>query len=247
MKKNDVLDLIRCTMEDHIKEGRNCGINGLSTSFRIKDNDDQWFVITVADDDGAGGIPQSVKTRMHSNVCDRLCFRYAEHLEEGDALGGLFEAADGETGPLIYEHLSTGLNLLEDKVLDDTDKNPNRDDEILDVLYKLALRAVVFMVELDNESAVAKPDAFRDICLGLNHLYDAKNQDYGDAFAKSLEKYGLTMTCIRLADKLSRFKALAVDRKEQKVNDESIRDTLMDFANYTILTLVELLLKIECV
>ena len=44
---------------------------------------------------------------------------------------------------------------------------------------------------------------------------------------------------IRLGDKFSRFKTLSRSG-EQKVNDESIRDTLIDLANYAIMTVLEM-------
>lgn len=48
----------------------------------------------------------------------------------------------------------------------------------------------------------------------------------------------MAMPCIRLEDKLNRLKALTRNGNQQ-VNDESIDDTLMDLANYAIMTLVE--------
>lgn len=51
------------------------------------------------------------------------------------------------------------------------------------------------------------------------------------------------MPCIRLADKLNRLESLTLNNNEQKVSDESIVDTLMDLANYSIMTLIELNLK----
>ena len=76
------------------------------------------------------------------------------------------------------------------------------------------------------------------ICEKLNKLYEAKNADYGDSFGKSYKEYGLTMPCIRLEDKLNRLKSLNFS-KTAKVN-ESVEDTLMDLANYAIMTLIEL-------
>lgn len=75
------------------------------------------------------------------------------------------------------------------------------------------------------------------ICAKLNDLYARKNHDYGDSFGKSYAEYGMTMACIRLEDKLNRLKSLT--KNDQKVADESIEDTLMDLANYSIMTLVE--------
>lgn len=76
-----------------------------------------------------------------------------------------------------------------------------------------------------------------DICKSLNDLYQRKNHDYGDSFGKSYQEYGMTMACIRLEDKLNRLKSLC--KQEAKVQDESLEDTLMDLANYAIMTLVE--------
>lgn len=79
-----------------------------------------------------------------------------------------------------------------------------------------------------------------EVCKLLNDIYARKNSDYGDAFAKSFAEYGLVMPCIRLEDKLNRLKALTVHNKKQSVSDESIQDTLLDLANYAILTVIEL-------
>lgn len=75
------------------------------------------------------------------------------------------------------------------------------------------------------------------ICSELTDLYERKNHDYGDSFGKSFKEYGMTMPCIRLEDKLNRLKSLT--KNNAQVTDESIDDTLMDLANYAIMTLVE--------
>ena len=84
-----------------------------------------------------------------------------------------------------------------------------------------------------------KIEIHKNICDSLNDLYKKKNQDYGDSFSKSYKEYGLTMSCIRLEDKLNRLKSLNKNENAQ-VKDESIQDTLMDLANYSIMTLIEL-------
>lgn len=75
------------------------------------------------------------------------------------------------------------------------------------------------------------------VCEKLNSLYERKNHDYGDSFGKSFVEYGMAMPCIRLEDKLNRLKALT--KADAEVMDETIDDTLMDLANYAIMTLVE--------
>lgn len=84
----------------------------------------------------------------------------------------------------------------------------------------------------------------KKLCDGLNALYARKNHDYGDSFHQSFIEEGLAMARIRLGDKFSRFKTLSrispTDSTQQQVTDESIRDTLLDLANYAIMTVLEL-------
>lgn len=87
----------------------------------------------------------------------------------------------------------------------------------------------------------SKVQMHADICQSLNALYERKNADYGDSFAKSFEEYGLAAPCIRLEDKLNRLKSLR--KRPAQVKDESIEDTLLDLANYAIMTLVEMRMK----
>lgn len=83
-----------------------------------------------------------------------------------------------------------------------------------------------------------KFDIHRDICDTLNTLYRAKNADYGDSFANT-RKVVSNAILVRLNDKISRLNSLMRGNKQQ-VKDESIKDTLMDLANYAILELVEM-------
>lgn len=84
----------------------------------------------------------------------------------------------------------------------------------------------------------------KEICDGLNELYARKNHDYGDSFHTTFIEEVLAMARIRLGDKFSRFKTLSRlscnDRDQQQVTDESIRDTLLDLANYAIMTVLEM-------
>lgn len=77
-----------------------------------------------------------------------------------------------------------------------------------------------------------------ELCKELNALYERKNHDYGDSFHQSFEEEGMAMVRIRLSDKLNRLKALT-KHGGQQVKDESIRDTLIDLANYAIMAVME--------
>ena len=76
------------------------------------------------------------------------------------------------------------------------------------------------------------------ICEELNEIYVNKNNDYGDSFGETFRKLGIISAVTRITDKTNRLQSLC--RNQQKVNDESIRDTLMDLANYAIMTIIEL-------
>lgn len=77
---------------------------------------------------------------------------------------------------------------------------------------------------------------FIDITNSLTKIYQAKNQDYGNSFEKSLYKFGLVASIIRLSDKMNRIESLS--QTKAKVKDESIEDTLFDLANYAIMTVI---------
>ena len=85
----------------------------------------------------------------------------------------------------------------------------------------------------------SKIEKHKKICEELTALYAKKNHDYGDSFHISFCEEGMAMPRIRLGDKFNRFKTLSRGHK-QEINDESIRDTLIDLANYAIMTLMEM-------
>ena len=73
-----------------------------------------------------------------------------------------------------------------------------------------------------------------DICNYLHDLYIRKNRDYGSSVTDTFNKYGLVSFLVRIEDKLNRLKSLR--DKDPKVTNESIKDTLIDMANYCIMT-----------
>ena len=64
-------------------------------------------------------------------------------------------------------------------------------------------------------------------------LFIKKNTDYGDAFAK----YGVVGVLIRMEDKLHR--SLSITKNGVNlVNNEGLRDTLIDLHNYSAMALM---------
>ncbi len=77
---------------------------------------------------------------------------------------------------------------------------------------------------------------FTDLTTQMFQTYLKKNADYGNSFDKSLDENGLVAAKVRLEDKFNRFGNLI--KNEQQVNDESVEDTLLDMANYAIMTVM---------
>ena len=67
---------------------------------------------------------------------------------------------------------------------------------------------------------------------GLN-LFIKKNKDYGDAFAT----YGIVGVIMRMEDKLHRYLSITKNGVNL-VNDESLKDTLIDLHNYSAMAIM---------
>lgn len=106
-------------------------------------------------------------------------------------------------------------------------------------LFRVPTNFVAGVFNPARRSTTSELDRHAAICSELTELYRRKNADYGDSFHKTFLEEGVAMSRIRLSDKLERFKRLTKSG-EQNVKDESVRDTLIDLANYAIMTILEL-------
>ena len=88
-----------------------------------------------------------------------------------------------------------------------------------------------------NITSKTDADKFDDITKSMSSIFRKKNHDYGNSFEQSLNEEGLAASRIRMGDKWNRFKQLSKGAQAQ-VNDESLRDTLIDMANYAIMTVM---------
>ena len=79
---------------------------------------------------------------------------------------------------------------------------------------------------------------FSDILKEMQELYDRKNHDYGNSFSETIQEFGFTPAIARINDKFKRVKQMV--KGEQMQVNESIRDNLIDIANYCILTIIEI-------
>ena len=80
----------------------------------------------------------------------------------------------------------------------------------------------------------------KDLCEELHQTYLAKNKDYGNSFSEQVQEYGQVVALIRIEEKFKRFKQLVLT-EEQEVKDEKAFDTLLDMANYCLLSAMEYL------
>ena len=83
-------------------------------------------------------------------------------------------------------------------------------------------------------------ETYKDYTDKLADTLTKKNAAYGDAFGKSIEKYGYIAALVRMSDKWNRLNTLMLDSDGIDNLGESIQDTLLDLAGYCILTMAEL-------
>lgn len=92
----------------------------------------------------------------------------------------------------------------------------------------------------EGKAANEKTDAdrFKEITDKMFETFKAKNHDYGSSFSNLFKECGMTYAYGHMAEKLERVKSLMND--EAKVNGEGMKDSLLDLANYAILTVMEI-------
>ena len=84
-------------------------------------------------------------------------------------------------------------------------------------------------------------ERFKQIVCSMYDTYRKKNHDYGNSFATTWDEFGsngLVTAVAQISHKYHRLLNLTNGTKQQ-VN-ESLTDTLLDMANYCILTVMEL-------
>ena len=76
-------------------------------------------------------------------------------------------------------------------------------------------------------------EQFKSVQKESLNLFTKKNSDYGDAFAD----YGVIGILVRLGDKIRRLQSIT-SKKITLVDDESLRDTLIDLHNYAAMAIM---------
>ena len=84
-----------------------------------------------------------------------------------------------------------------------------------------------------TDNMLTRPTQLSKIQREGYELFLKKNQDYGDSFAT----YGPIGVIVRIGDKISRLNSIT-NSGINLVNDESIRDTLLDLHNYSAMAIM---------
>ena len=80
---------------------------------------------------------------------------------------------------------------------------------------------------------------FEKVTAEMLETYKKKNADYGNSFSETIQEFGYIPAVARINDKVKRMKNIVKGQK-MNIESESLRDALLDTANYCVLTIVEL-------
>ena len=104
--------------------------------------------------------------------------------------------------------------------------------------FPAAIAKALLLDEYPEELKDAR-DEFQKITDRMHETYLKKNADYGSSFDDLFDEFGMTSALLRMKDKYNRLKSIT-EKGQIQVKDESVEDTLLDLANYAILTVLRL-------
>ena len=73
-------------------------------------------------------------------------------------------------------------------------------------------------------------------------LYKKKNADYGNSFAEVYKELGFESGLVQILHKVNRIKGI-YNNNRAEIENESLKDSLVDLANYALMTVVEMELE----
>ena len=132
----------------------------------------------------------------------------------------------------------TDHDYLMDKILERNNKPeaytpPNTGDPWIDNLPES------YFEMYEEESKTDKYARHKEITDYMHKTYVSKNKDYGNSFERTHKEIGERASLGRIADKFYRLQNIILN-DEQHVEDETVKDTLIDMANYAIMFAMEL-------
>lgn len=179
------------------------------------------------------------------NVGDVIVFR------EGDVIGDyIIIARTADDYVLVSKFGNNRIRILSQKFIDKNATLVNtveyKSEELVSALVKSELSLEYLRSTLETEKANAETyndklvREHKELTTYLSSLYELKNKKYGDSFGKSIRKRGLVSAVVRMEDKWNRLDNLATNKEDGSDTDESLQDTLLDLANYCLMTVMEL-------
>ena len=90
-----------------------------------------------------------------------------------------------------------------------------------------------------EEIMESENNKFGKVLSEMFDTYKKKNADYGNSFSETIQEFGFIPAVARINDKVKRMKNIIKGQK-MNIESESLRDSLLDTANYCVLTIVEL-------
>lgn len=205
-----------------------------------------------------GWVVREGKTfQFYKDVTFRKTFEEVQHDDckgiDGEVMSNIFKEALALDGSDEFfkgfkfraepykETLDAGVCITPDHIkIDNIYKGDEKTRE--EVKLSGGLKEMASNKEKEYSHGKAKgieSDTFESVLNEMRDLHAKKNKDYGDAFHKSFEEFGVTAGIVRLNDKMERVKSLVKNGKAE-VKDESLMDTLKDMASYAVMLYVEL-------
>ena len=80
---------------------------------------------------------------------------------------------------------------------------------------------------------------FKEVAEQICNLYEKKNAVYGDSYSKTYDLLGVISAATRISDKYNRLCNIVKNPDIDNLG-ESLEDTLMDLAAYSIMTIIKL-------
>lgn len=81
---------------------------------------------------------------------------------------------------------------------------------------------------------------FEGVTNEMAATFAKKRHDYGPSTTETWIKFGPVSMITRMQDKLNRAYNLLCGKDAAAVSSESVQDTILDLANYCIITLIEI-------
>lgn len=99
-------------------------------------------------------------------------------------------------------------------------------------------KALMKFGRVEGDNLDIKPNKYarhKEITEQMHITYKAKNKDYGNSFEVVHKELGAVASLGQIAHKYNRLKNIILNNNDISVKDETVKDTVLDLANYLIM------------